>query len=85
MEEQWPKTLDEAVRVHLLTMTDEEKKLVRNTPEEDLINLHFSWGLNIRNEFGLWKGNNELIESCGEFEPDGASSAIIDAVWRALQ
>ncbi len=73
------------MKIHLLTMTDEEKETVRNTPEEDLIKLHFSWGLNIRNEFGLWEGNNELIESCGEFEPDGASSAIIDAVWRVLQ
>jgi len=49
------------------------------------IKVHFSWGLNIRNEFGLWEGNDELIESCGKFEPDGASSAIIDAVWGALQ
>ena len=85
MEEQWPKTLEEAVKVHLLTMTDKEKEMVRNTPEEDLINFHFSWGLHIRNEFGLWAGNSELIKSCGEFEPDGASSAIIDEVGRVLQ
>lgn len=66
-------------------MTAKEKEIVGNTPEEDLISLHFSWGLNIRNEFGLWEGNDELIKSCGEIEPDGASGTIIDAVWRALQ
>jgi len=85
MKEQYPKTLEEAVKIHLLTMTAEEKEMVRNTPEDDLIILHFSWGLNIRNEFGLWEGNDELIKSCGELKPDGASSAIIDAVWRSLQ
>lgn len=41
MQEQWRKTLEEAVKVHLLTMTDEEKEMVKKTPEEDLIALHF--------------------------------------------
>ena len=85
MQLQWPRTLEEAVNIHLLTMTAEEKAIVKNTLKKDLINFHFRWGLNMRNEFGLWEGNDGLIESCGAFEPDGACMAIIEAVWEALQ
>lgn len=73
MQDQWPRTLlEEAVKIHLLTMTEKEKEIVRKTLKRDLFNLHFSWGMNIRNEFGLWEGNDKLIELCGETEPDGS-------------
>ena len=85
MQKQGPRTLEEAVRVHLLTMTQKEKEMVRNTPENDLIDFHFIWGLNIRNEFGLWEGNDDLIKSCRESDPDRACMAIIKAVWKTLQ
>jgi hypothetical protein len=60
----WPKTLAEAVKICLLTMTAQEKQMLKNTSEENLIASHFGRAVNMRNRFGMWQGNNELIESC---------------------
>ena len=85
MQSQWPTTLDEAVKICLLTMTDHEKKTVKNTSEENLIMFHLSLAKNIREEFGLWQGNTSLLESCGATNPDDASMAIVKMVWWVLQ
>jgi len=83
-QSEWPITLDEALKVCILTMTDREKFALRNTPEDNLIYLHFGWAVNMRNEFGLWQGNEYLIKLCGVANPDDASMAIVRAVWRAF-
>ena len=81
----WPLTLDAVVERLLGLMSDADKEVVRNTPEDKLIRFHFPWGMGIRNEFGLWRGNTQLLESCGGEHPDDASSVIIRAVWERLQ
>jgi hypothetical protein len=53
MQSQWPKTLNEAVKTCLLTLTPEEKHTIKNTSEENLIMCHFGWAVNMRNEFGM--------------------------------
>jgi hypothetical protein len=85
-ENEWPKTLNEAVSNILNTMDEESKNKVRQTPKDDLIKYHHGWGTGIRNEFGLRKGNKELILSaCGKpCHPDDASMKIIEAVWVSL-
>ncbi len=42
-------------------MTPAEKAALKNTSEENLIMFHTSLTLQIRNEFGMWTGNGELI------------------------
>jgi hypothetical protein len=84
-ESEWPKTLDEAVNICLLTLTPEEKELSKYTPPDKLIWFDIQWAVNMRNEFGMWQGNTVLIESCGTSDPDGASMAIVEAVWKELQ
>ena len=83
----WPKTVEEAVAHTLRSMSDEDKKLVRETPEDELIGrFHHGWGTGIRNSFGLLRGNTELLASCGSPDnADSASSVIIQAVWKKLQ
>jgi hypothetical protein len=81
----WPLTVDAAVDHLLSRMKDADKETVRGTPEADLIRFHFGWGMGIRNAFGLWQGNTQLLESCGGGHPDDASSVIIRAVWKRLQ
>lgn len=72
-------------------MNDEDKKKVKATPQDDLIKYHHSWGMWIRNEFGMWKGNHTLVRSCAsmrqneELHPDSASGIIIEEVWKKLQ
>jgi hypothetical protein len=46
-----PKTLDEAVARLSIILTGDEKNDVTNTQEQNLIDLHFSLGLAIRNGF----------------------------------
>jgi hypothetical protein len=84
-ESAWPRTLQEAANICLLTLTPEEKELVRYTLEDKLIWFDLQWALNMRNEFGMWQGNTALIESCGASDPDCASMAIVEAVWKELQ
>ena len=77
-----PKTLTEAVERLLSELSDDDKKLIAEMPEEDLDQFHMTWGTGIRNSW-LW-GNKKLLESCGTLLPDSASSAIVSAVWMAL-
>ncbi len=100
MREQWPKNVEEAVDQLISFMSEENKKTLRNTPEQDLIVFHHDFGTAIRNDFGLWSGNEELLKSCGSrmfpesaydeylammVDPDSASMEIIEAIWRKLQ
>jgi hypothetical protein len=81
----WPKTLDEAVKVGLLSMTPQEKKAVKNTSEDNLIMFHLSLAKNIREQFAMWEGNSELLESCGDSNSDDASMKIVKEIWKELQ
>jgi hypothetical protein len=55
--------------------------------ESELIGLHFGLGMWIRNNLGLWQGNDELMQVIRErdqaIHTDDVSMVIIAAVWRA--
>lgn len=80
-----PKTVDEAV-TRLISVLDNEHKLAIATMQEsDLINLHFSLGIEIRNAFELHDQNSPLLKSLGYFvHPDDVSMVIINALWKKL-
>lgn len=84
-QSEWPKTLDAAIKICLLTMTEQEKQTIKNTSKDSLIMFHLNLAKNIREQFGLWEGNEELIISCGASNPDDASMAIVRSVWNHLQ
>jgi hypothetical protein len=90
-ENPYPLTVEEAVdRLHANISLNDEILLAAMT-EDDLTDLHFSIGHHIRNEFGLWSGNEALLESCriiaGKqfLHVDDASSVIIKALWERLK
>jgi hypothetical protein len=81
-------------------MSEEDKLTLRSILEDDLILCHFGPGSYIRNEFGLWGDNKELLKSCvlqkypdSLYEdylpmvvhPDDAFMVIVEAVWRRLR
>lgn len=82
---QWPKTVEQAVERVIATLTAEQRERVRQTPEDQLICFHENMGRWIRNVFGLWGGNNALIEALGRRHPDDASTLIVQNVWKRLQ
>jgi len=52
--------------------------------EKDLIDLHFSLGMAIRNAFDLHVPWSKLLASCGVAYPDDASGMIIHKLWTRL-
>jgi hypothetical protein len=53
----------------LLRLTPvEAKKEIAEMDEAKLRWLHFGFGMYIRNNFGLWQGNNALLQSCEPVE-----------------
>ena len=83
--EQWPRTLDEAVDTFISLLKEDARARFASMEKGDLICLHSNLGLFIRDEFGLWKGNTELLAACQEMHPDEASSRIIEEAWRKLR
>jgi hypothetical protein len=60
----WPRTLNEAVDRLTLMLSQSEKEEIASLTEADLIGLHFSLGMRIRNDFGLWRENRLLLLDC---------------------
>ena len=90
-ENMYPQSVQEAVdRLHANISLNDEILLAAMT-EEDLTAFHFSLGHHIRNEFGLWSGNDALLESCRiiagkqDLHVDDASLVIIKALWVRLK
>ncbi len=86
-----PQAVDEAVDRLLVELSLRDKTKLVNTDEEDLLELHFSLGMYVRNDFGLWDENTELMESCrslsGEanLHADDASFVIIRELWEKVR
>ena len=95
---EFPRTVAEAADKVLSELSEEDKKVVRETPGERLFELYFGLGTFVRNSCGLWAGNEDLIEACARgrhpgkdeppylyMHPDDASAVIVEEVWRKLQ
>ncbi len=60
-----PTTLDEAVRVIMSELTEEDKASIKDTNRDELLKQHYMLGLYIGNSLGLWHSNRKLLISCG--------------------
>jgi hypothetical protein len=82
----WPKTLDDAVEKTLSILDEYQKKEIAALKESDICQLHMTLGQFVRNSFGLFGGNIELLESCGseDMGADEASGIIVRKVWMCL-
>jgi hypothetical protein len=52
--------------VVIASLSDEEKAAIAAMAESELIGLHFCLGMWIRNNLGLWQGNDELMQAIRE-------------------
>jgi hypothetical protein len=59
-----PKTVNDAVERISSELTLKDKVTIANMAETELSTLHANLGEYIRNEFGLWSGNYDLLTSC---------------------
>jgi len=89
MGHQYPKTIQTAVEVLLAELPEKDREAIRIMAEDQLFSLHLNLGNHIRNGFGLWEGNEELLKACCHDTflrgADGASMVIINALWWKLQ
>jgi hypothetical protein len=59
-----PATIDQAVERLISELSLKDKTTIANMAEVELCVLHTTTGEYIRNEFGLWSGNKDLMTSC---------------------
>jgi len=59
-----PSTVQEAVQFLIKNMTKKDQEYFINTKFDDLIQFHHGLGMWIRNNFGLWTGNDDLKRNC---------------------
>ena len=85
-----PRSVDQAVDRLTSELSFTEKTMIGNTSEEELIDLQFTLGEYIRNEFRLGE-NDDLMESCriiskvDEINVGHASFIIILELWKKFQ
>jgi hypothetical protein len=90
-EHQYPKTVAEAVEILHANMCLNEECMLASMDEVDLIDLHLSLGHDIRDDFGLWAGNEALLESCRsesgnpDLHIDDASMVIVRTLWEKVK
>ena len=82
-----PKNLNEAITQLDILFSDTTKSQVNNMTEEEFIaNSHFSTGMWIRNNWGLWKGKElaKYFNDLGIYHPDDMSGIILTSYYRHL-
>lgn len=65
---------------------EDEIEKIRLGSEEDMAIYHFSLGLTLRNNWGLWSGSRlaSWFNERGITHPDDMSGIILDSYWRFL-
>ena len=85
MEQPVPTTVGVAVRVLMQVVPDGEQRAIGRMSEDEMHELGLGLGMWIRNNFGLWQGNEALLADAGALDPDGASAVIIRTFWTRLR
>jgi hypothetical protein len=78
-----PRTFEEAVDRLANQLQPSARQRFAAMTEKDLIRLHFTFGMWIRNAW-LWT-NPTLVAACGCTDPDYASGVLIRALWRRVR
>jgi hypothetical protein len=82
-----PMTVADAHDRLLKLLPDSTLTKMRTGTEDDMVYYHFSLGLWMRNNWGLWKGNSGLskfFNSVGVNNPDDMSGIILETFWCRL-
>lgn len=86
-----PKNIENAVSCLIEKLPLKQKVLVANMTFVELPALNITIGKYIRENFGIWTGNTELLESCREaaknkdLTVENVSAVIIQALWEKLK
>jgi len=88
-------TVDKVVDDLIENLGAEDKHYLMSMKEKDLISLHFTFGMGIRNHYGLWMDNDLLKADCKKAleekghpepdHPDSMSTIIIERLYNKLK
>ena len=87
----FPPSISEAVSRLLTDMSLKDRAIMANMTEDELTNLNFTLGSYIRNAFGIWSGNEKLLEACRTasgnptLPPQGSRNGDHRGVWKELR
>lgn len=82
-----PRNLDEAISQLDILLTEKDKKDIYDMTEKDYtVNSHFSTGMWIRNNWGLWGGKElaKYFNALGIYHPDDMSGIILCSYYRHI-
>lgn len=82
-----PKNLNEAISQLDILLTEKDKKEIFDMTENDyIINSHISTGMWIRNNWGLWGGQElaKYFNGLGIYHPDDMSGVILCSYYRSI-
>jgi len=78
-----PKNIEDAVSIVMDAMSSDQKEELRQIREENILNLHFGFGMWVRNLLGHWVPPADDGQYPGH--PDDISSQITAIIWHRLQ
>lgn len=87
----YPRTVKDAVDRLIAELPMKQKASIAKMNEDDLIYLHPTLGGYIRNNYGLWINNGELMKDCRYLakdkclDEDSASFLIVKQFWKSLK
>lgn len=83
----WPKNLNEAIAKLRLEYTNDQLAEISRMTFDEYENNYLFLGSWIRNYFGLWRGNYDLLINCDENDAsaDNVSSVIKKGFFNSLQ
>ena len=86
-----PATVEEAIELLMAKLSLREKTRIAKMEPSDRNSLYVTIGPYIRDEFGILKGNDELLKSCRNLSDqdhlhmDAVPKIIIDLLWARLR
>lgn len=80
-----PATIKATVRLVLGLKPEAEQARIGELTHGELVALDPGLGMWIRNNLGLWRGNQALLKATRQRHADDASQVLVEAVWQHLQ
>jgi hypothetical protein len=79
-----PRTIPQAVAFLKSKIPADTLHLIRGAEPFDPVEFHFSLGMWVRGELGLWNEGSPLLRACNTTCADSASGVILMALWEDL-
>jgi hypothetical protein len=83
----WPSSVEQALAMLDAQSDAAKRRQLAYMAYDELAELHDGWGASIRDQFGMSKGNDQLLRDCDReyVHPDICSTVIISRYWKKVR